>query len=228
MRANFKDMTGQTFGYWNVIERAPNDKDGNACWKCRCVCGTERIILGHALRRGQTKSCGCMSSKMHTESSTKHGGCVTNGDIETKKLYAVWRAMRQRCSSPSVKAYKNYGGRGIRVCEEWDESFEAFRDWSKQNGYKVGLTIDRIDVNGNYEPQNCRWVSRAVQSNNTRRTRRITYNGEMHSLYEWAQITGLNYNTLIGRIYHYGWPVSEALETGVWEGYHYGLTKKEA
>ena len=220
MKHNFKDITGSDFGYWHVVSRAPNDKDGNTYWNCQCVCGTERVISGHNLRRGYTTNCGCMTKKLLSESHIKHGGSSIYATSENTKLYKVWNSMRSRCKNETSQSYSYYGGRGINICEEWDNSFEAFRKWSLDNGYKIGLTIDRINVNGDYCPENCRWVDRVTQANNTTRTRYVTYNGETRTIKEWSEITGINYNTLVGRLYRYHWPVEDALGIKVWGAYH--------
>lgn len=133
----------------------------------------------------------------------KHGGKGT-------KLYEVWYSMRKRCSNPKSQHYAEYGARGIRVCAEWENDFSVFRDWATSNGYVEGLTIDRIDNNGNYEPNNCRWVDRYVQCNNQRTTVHIEYNGETHTLHEWAKIIGINPTTLYHRIYKRNWSVDRA------------------
>lgn len=118
------------------------------------------------------------------------------------KLYDVWQHIKQRCYNNNNQAYPNYGGRGIEVCKEWLDDFMTFYDWSINNGYKEGLTIDRIDVNGNYEPSNCRWVDRKIQARNRRNNRNITINGETHCLKDWCKILNLNYNTVSSRLHY--------------------------
>lgn len=135
----------------------------------------------------------------------------THGKSKTK-LYRVWCGMKNRCYNSKTACFKNYGSRGISICEEWLSDFSNFYDWAKNNGYAEGLTIDRIDVNGNYEPSNCRWASRFVQSNNTRRNVKITYSGKTQSIKMWCQQLGLNYRKIYFRIQHYGWSVKDALE----------------
>ena len=167
--SKLKDLTGQTFERLTVVSRAENSKDGQARWNCKCVCGNTTIVSGVYLRRGKIKSCGCYmreviadigrQSKIHGESKTR--------------LYRVWRGIKQRVNDPNRAKYKYYGGRGITICPEWDHSYETFRDWALSHGYdpnaKFGeCTIDRIDMNGNYEPSNCRWVSIAENNRNRR------------------------------------------------------------
>ena len=137
---------------------------------------------------------------------------VRHGEYKTR-LHKAWRSMKERCLYKTSVGYKNYGGRGITVCQEWLKSYIAFRDWSYANGYDPNAafgecTLDRIDVNGNYEPSNCRWVPQKIQSNNVRRNRRITYNGETHTIAEWAEKLGVNYHSLYTRIDR-GWSLDE-------------------
>ena len=129
------------------------------------------------------------------------------------KIWKTWRAMRERCYVPCVGGYKNYGGRGIKVCDEWNASFENFMEWAYANGYKENLSLDRIDVNGNYEPNNCRWVTFLEQANNKRTSHFLEYNGEIKTITEWSRITGINKNTLLSRVTKYGWSVERALNT---------------
>ena len=134
-----KDLTGQTFGLLTVARRAPNyiSKTGQeAVWHCRCECGNELDVRAGQLRSGHTKSCGCFQKKAAAKSSTVHGGATT-------KLYGVWSSMKHRCTNPHDKRFKDYGGRGITVCQEWLHDFSAFQTWALSNGYQEGLTIAR-------------------------------------------------------------------------------------
>lgn len=203
-----KDLTGQRFGALFVVERAGSNASGKATWLCDCDCGKTIIVVGNKLRR--QKSCGCQRraflSEFNKMTKTTHGMRYT-------RLYKIWRSMKNRCSCSSWEDYKNYGGRGITVCDEWKESFESFRDWAFANGYSDGLSIDRIDVNGNYEPSNCRWATVKQQANNTRSNLYLEFNGEVKTAKEWADELGLNYNTLYSRITTKGWSVEKALTT---------------
>ena len=181
-------------------------------WKCRCDCGKVTTVRARSLWSGNTRSCGCLqkekASKIGKAMHTTHGGSGT-------RLNKIYRAIKQRCNNPQNPAYENYGGRGITVCAEWLNSFEAFRDWALANGYRDDLTIDRIDNDGPYCPENCRWVTMKQQGNNRRSNRVLTYNGENHTITEWAELTGINLHTLMGRLYVRGWNVEKALTTKV-------------
>ena len=197
------DLTGQKFGRLTVVDRACNDAKAQACWICKCECGEYSVVRGADLRSGNTKSCGCLNAEKLKAGNVKHGMCYT-------PLNGVWRAMKRRCYYEKEIGYHRYGGRGITVCDEWKDDFQAFYDWSIANGYREGLSLDRIDVNGNYEPGNCRWATDKEQANNTRNNHLLTYNGETHTISEWAEIVGMKRDTLKKRIY-YGWPIEKAL-----------------
>lgn len=149
--------------------------------------------------------------------SKSHGATGT-------RLYQAWENMRARCNRKSSREYENYGGRGISVCSEWNEHFESFRDWALNNGYSEQLTLDRIDVNGNYEPGNCRWISNKEQQNNKRNNRNITYNGRTQTLNQWAKELGMIPKTLQGRLDKSGWSIEKALTTPVMESNLVDLT----
>ena len=140
--------------------------------------------------------------------------CNLKHGLRHKRIYTVWRSMRQRCNNPNCKSYKYYGGRGISVCREWDDP-KVFAEWAFANGYSDSLTLDRIDVNKGYAPDNCRWVSQKAQQNNKTTNIRYEYLGEAHTLGEWADITGIRVTTLWARIKVRGWSVKDALTIGV-------------
>lgn len=217
------DLTGQKFGRLVVIERAPNDvpaTNRGAKWLCRCDCGNLKSIDGTELRNGRIKSCGCLHNEVARARRFKHGK-------SSSKLYKVWEAMKKRCNNPSDKEYHNYGARGIRVSEEWENSYLTFERWAYSNGYIEGLTIDRIDYNGNYCPENCRWTSWIVQGNNKRNNRRIEYNGELITIAQAEKITGIKHTTIISRLNH-GWDVDRALTEKPFKGKNQTYKRSES
>ena len=184
------DIAGMTFGRLTVIERAGVVKN-RMMWRCRCTCGKEIIVAGASLRSGNTMSCGCYNR----DKITKHG-------LHKSRLYKIWRGMRERCYNTNTKNFMRYGGRGISICEEWLE-FDAFKDWALSHGYTDKLTIDRIDNEKGYSPDNCRWATLKEQENNKYSNRIIEFNGEKHTISEWSDITGICYSTLHGRLERY-------------------------
>lgn len=195
------DITGQRFGRWTVVKHIYGTKPSK--WLCRCDCGNVKEIRGADLKAGRTKSCGCYMREQ-VRKPKKHGMSKT-------KIYIKYQAMISRCKYPSNINYKAYGGRGIRVCDEWLKDFKVFYKWAMENGYKDGLTIDRINVDGNYEPSNCRFVPMSEQYNNRTDNHYLTYNGETHSISEWSRITGINAGTIKSRINTLHWSDEEAI-----------------
>ena len=201
------DLTGQRFGRLVVLAKTSSDKHGKTHWKCQCVCGGIANPTTADLMSGNTTSCGCLRTEKVIASSTKHGKRHT-------RIYSEWLNMKERCNNPKTKNFIHYGGRGITICEEWKNNFQAFYDWAMSNGYEEHLTIDRIDVNGNYEPSNCRWATRKEQANNRRirvDAKIISFDGESHTLTEWSKITGLSYWQIYRR-YKAGKTPAEILE----------------
>lgn len=169
---NFIDLTGQRFGAVVVLHREANSSRNETMWRCRCDCGNEFTTRARSLRSGETLSCGCLGKKHHEEAAkkanTKHGAAPHRGYT---KLYNIWLRMKGRCNRPTATSYQYYGGRGICVCDEWQNDFAAFRDWAMSHGYQEGLSIDRIDPDGNYCPENCRWITMAEQQRNKRNSK---------------------------------------------------------
>lgn len=155
-------MIGEKFGRLTVIEQDPTSTiDGKRKWICVCDCGKRVSVIGTHLRNGNTTSCGCYKLDLLRERVTK---CPN----KNPHLYTAWRNMKQRCLNPHHPAFRYYGARGISVCKEWSDDYAAFQGWALNHGYLEGLTIDRINNDGNYEPSNCRWVTMSVQCNNKR------------------------------------------------------------
>ena len=205
--ADLLDLTGQRFGRLLVIRRGENTTRGQAQWVCKCDCGNTKQIASASLVKGATKSCGCLRKEM-----TKQRGLnnKTHG-LSKKRLYYEWVGMRQRCTyEKDTKEYANYGGRGITVCDLWMNDFLAFAKWALANGYKDNLTLDRVDNNRGYSPENCRWATVKQQSNNRRTNRILEYKGKRLTLTEWSEILGINKNTILSRLRR-GWSVEKSL-----------------
>ena len=206
--SKFQDLTGQRFGRLVVIERAEDYVRPNGHpqvqWRCKCDCGNEKITVAYSLTHGLCTSCGCARTERIVNMNYEHGQ-------SNSSLYRRWQHMKDRCYNPNDKRYKNYGRRGIKVCDEWLNSFENFYNWAVNNGYQEGLTIDRIDVDGNYEPSNCRWVTTKEQQFNKRNNKRFFHDGKNLTLPEWSEILHISLDTLVSRIYTRGWNVERAL-----------------
>lgn len=200
----FKDLTGQRFGKLIVIKKMENDKDNKIKWLCKCDCGNIAIVSGKDLQRAHTKSCGCLHEK-HSKSETR--------------LYRVWRGMKARCLNSKYPYYSNYGGRGITVCDEWKNDFQVFCEWAMKNGYdekapRGECTLDRIDNNGNYEPNNCRWTTNKQQSRNRRTNHLLTYKGKTQNIIQWAEETGISRSVFVSRLQN-GWNMKKIINTPV-------------
>lgn len=202
------DMTEKTYGKLTVISKHHKDNRGEWFWLCKCDCGNETVASGWKIRNGVTTSCGCVQSEWR-----KRGPNHSHGMTNTR-LYVIWSNMKARCNNVKGYEYHAYGGKGVRVCEEW-ERFENFRDWAEAHGYNDGLTIDRIDVNGNYCPDNCRWATQAEQSLNRTDNHLVTAYGKTQTIREWADETGIKYDTIERRINGYHWPPERAVSEPV-------------
>ena len=195
------NIIGEKYNKLLVIEEV--EKQGKCrMFKCLCDCGKTTIVSMNNMRSCKIVSCGC-----HKRDQTILR-CTTHNQRHTH-LYEIWKGIKQRCYNPKHRAYHNWGGRGIKVCDEWKDNFQAFYDWSYASGYtfenhkqdeKRKLTLDRIDNDGNYEPSNCRWVTRKVQASNMRHTKLITINGETKCLAEWCRVLNIHRWTYANRI----------------------------
>lgn len=197
LHSNLLDLSGQRFGRLTAIEMVGYNDYSNgekkSVWRCCCDCGNYIDVETSRLRSGNTQSCGCLAKDLLKQRATTHG-------MTESRLYMIWCGMKNRCYNPNEKAYKNYGGRGITVCPEWLEDFQNFYDWANTNGYADYLTIERKDVNGNYCPENCCWITKEEQARNKRDNHRITCHGKTFILTEWAEILGMTRGALKQRI----------------------------
>ena len=195
------NLTGQRYGLLTVVELVGFNKWNAAMYLCHCDCGNEKVILGASLRSGNTRSCGCLSTRKDGGNNFDAYHRQHPGDLRPrdKRICSIWLGMRYRCNSKGCKVYKDYGGRGIKICAQWDD-FYVFQEWSLSHGYSADKSIDRIDNDGDYCPENCRWTDMKTQGNNRRNSRYYTYRGEIHTLAEWARKTGIPWWVLDDRI----------------------------
>ena len=200
------NLSGQQFGRLTAIRPlTKRNSQNHIMWLCQCQCGKKASVSGADLQSLKTRSCGCYRREVSCLNNRKHGDA---GKIKSR-LYRIWHNMKKRCSNKYNKDYKNYGGRGIKVCKIW-ANYVAFKKWALAHGYRDDLQIDRIRNNGNYKPSNCRWVTRKENQRNTRQNRRITINGETKSLVEWCEIYNVSYQLVYGRLRR-GWGAFHAL-----------------
>lgn len=198
MTYNFDDLTGKKIGRWTFIKF-----HGYSRWLVRCECGKEKILYASNIKRGDSVSCGCYRAE--NPHNKTHGLSKTG-------VYLVWRNMLNRCYNKNVDSFKSHGARGIRVCDSWKNSFENFyKDIG--HAYKHGLSLDRINNDGDYEPGNCRWANNEIQMNNKRTTHFFEIDGKKMTIKQWADEIGMNRNTLANRIYALGWSMEKAINT---------------
>lgn len=190
------DLIGRRFGRLTVVgfERTHATPCGTKrkMWRCKCECGKETVVAENNLKNGSTKSCGCWKHEKLKEHNTLHGD-------SNDRLYLIWKNMKRRCNSPNDKRYETYGGKGIKVCEEWNDSYQSFKEWAYTNGYDDSAefqecTLDRIDNEGDYEPSNCRWVDRITQANNTSKNHHVELNGIKMTIAEFARTMNISKN----------------------------------
>lgn len=199
---------GEKFGKWTIIEEiAPKiiSNKPRRMFRCQCECGNTGEVQLSCLRNGHSTSCGCEQKKRASETQTKHGLA------EKHPLYCTWKNMKKRCNNPNASEYESYGDRGISVCSEWLKDFKSFYDWSINNGWSRELTIDRIDTNGNYCPENCRWSTVEIQMNNMTKNHYVEYNGETFTLSTLAKHLNIPYNIVRYRLSNCKWNVEQLI-----------------
>lgn len=206
------DLIGHRYGKLVAVRRVSGGKRGKSLWFCECDCGAKTIVVGTNLVRGLTRSCGCLNKAVTSERFAKH-------KLSAHRLYKIWTDMKKRCTNKSHKSFNDYGGRGIKVCDEWAHYFQRFYEWSICNGYEDTLSIDRIDVNGDYCPENCRWADRITQANNCRTNHYLTHNGETKTIAEWARALGMSDSVIRQRLSKLGWSVEKTLSTPLLRNY---------
>jgi len=200
----FIDLTGQRFTNLTVIKRVKNGKNNHSRWLCKCDCGNYKEVFGFNLLRQGTKSCGCQTANFISKATSKKKNL-------NQRIYNIYCKIKGRCYNRRNPAYKNYGGRGIKMCDKWldkESGFMNFYNWAIQNNYRNDLTIDRINVNGDYEPDNCRWATPKEQSNNRRNNHMITYKGKEYTVSQLSEYLDIKVTTLHWRITH-GWGENE-------------------
>lgn len=197
------DLTGQRFGRLVVIsqaEKPPGNNRRRTFWLCKCDCGKQKVVASDKLRNGDTKSCGCLKVELAKRKIENYKGGRTTHGLSSHRLYNIYSKMKSRCYKDDDPKYYQYGARGIFICEEWLASFRSFYDWAIANGYEDGLTIDRINNNGSYCPENCRWVTNAEQQNNKSTNRLVSFNGEMMTVADAARAANIPMPTLWWRL----------------------------
>lgn len=192
-------IIGSRYGRLTVVDYAGVGSRGMTLWLCKCECGNFSVVRRSNLVSGITKSCGCLRTQLRA---------CSDGESRTR-LYKIFTGMKQRCGNPNMPCYSDYGGRGIKICDEWS-TYKKFRDWALANGYADGLTIERVDVNKGYSPDNCKWIPKGEQSANTRRTVMLELNGETKPLSVWCKELGINLETARARL-RYGYESEQVL-----------------
>lgn len=207
---HLRDLTGKQFGKLTIVSRAPN-KGRRVTWNCKCSCGNIAIVRQDDLISAKTRSCGCLHKKWIADNFYKHGAAIRGN---AKREYKIWLSMKNRCQNPKHIHYHRYGGRGISVCFTWQYSFESFlRDMGEAPS--LNHTLNRIDNDGSYTPENCCWATRKEQSNNRCDTKFYTYKGKTKSRVQWSEELNIHPDTLRNRIDRSGWTIEKAFTTPV-------------
>lgn len=201
---DWNKCVGNKYNNLKVLSIYGFDKYNRPIFECLCDCGNKKNISATRVKNGGTKSCGCLQKKKASKLLTIHG--LTN-----TRLHSIWTAMISRCENPKNNRFYSYGSKGIKVCEEWRNDFQSFYEWAIANGYSDELSIDRIDVNGNYEPSNCRWATTKEQANNKTTSRLIEYLGETKNAKQWADFFGFNYKYFHENLKKNNWDMESVL-----------------
>ena len=207
---NLESLLGKKIGKLLVISYDDNmiRGKGRKCI-CKCDCGNTYITWDRLIRYGNRQSCGCLEA-VRTQGTYRHG---FSRKKSKERLYKTWANMKSRCNNPNTKSYSDYGGRGIKICDEWNNDFISFKNWALSNGYTDKLTIDRIDNNKGYYPENCRWVGKDIQGINKRNCINITYKGKTQTISQWSRETGINQATIKYR-YSHGYSLEKIFKGG--------------
>ena len=203
----YKSLVGKKFNSLTVLEVSSNKKNDNYLLVCKCDCGNIQTIRATRVINGITKTCGCRN-KGYSYSKSNKLSCLY------PTFYSIWNSMKHRCYDKSNKKYKNYGARGIKICKEWKDSFENFLNWCLNSDYEKGLTLDRIDVNSDYKPNNCRWANFTIQARNKTNNNLVTYNNETKCVAQWCEDLNIPYNTIRARL-RLGWTPELAFTTPI-------------
>ena len=201
--SNKVDLTGNRYGRLVVVKDSLRRKNSCVMWECLCDCGNTTYVITSHLKSGAIRSCGCLRKEENKVRLKTHG-------LSKSRLFRIWAGMISRCKNKTQSGYKNYGGRGISVCKEWNDSFSVFKDWAFAHGYNDNLTIERIDVNGNYCPENCKWITKAEQNNNTRQSHFVTIEGKTLTIKQWCDVYGISDKVVRCRIRR-GWSEVNAI-----------------
>lgn len=206
-------LTGQRFGRLVVIERVQNNIHQKTMWRCQCDCGNEVCVIGSRLKNGLTLSCGCLQKETAKQTLFIHGETST-------RLHSIWKDMKRRCYNPRRKEWADYGGRGIDVCAEWKESYMKFRDWALANGYNDNLSLDRVNNDRGYSPENCRWATNIQQAENKRNNITVEYDGREQCLGAWVREFGYSYGQCRWYVVERGWSWSDVINFMEKKGLH--------
>jgi hypothetical protein len=204
-----KDLTGMIFERLTVTGYHGRDRQNLNTWKCQCECGKEIITRGSSLNSKNTTSCGCLRIERTKKACTTHG--LSGGRKHCPRIYRIWKNMKSRCGNPKTPRYERYGGRGISVCEPWNSSYLNFYLWCVSSGYQEDLTLDRIDNDKGYSPDNCRWATMSEQGLNRSDNHLVLSGGRSMTIKEWSEVTGIKFSTISSRINDYGWTPERAV-----------------